>query len=105
MTREQADKRELRKFGIVTGAIFGLLFGFLLPWLRNHDSPLWAWVLWVILSAPALLRPRLLRFPHAGWVRLGAMLGWINSRIIVAVIFYLVVVPMGFIARVLGRDA
>jgi len=104
MTRENADNRELRKFGLLTGAIFALLFGFLLPWLRNKHFPLWPLVLWLSLSVPALLRPQLLRPVNAGWTRFGSMLGWINSRVILAIIFYLLVVPMGFVARMLGHD-
>jgi hypothetical protein len=104
MIREKSNDKQLRHFGLTTGAIFGGLFGLLLPWLKGHTLPLWPFLLWVALWAPALLWPRVLKYPYAGWVGFGTVLGWVNSRIILAVIFYLIIVPMGLAARLFGYD-
>jgi hypothetical protein len=100
----KSDEKQLRDFGLITGTIFAGLFGLLLPGLKAHALPLWPFFLWVALSVPALLRPRLLKYPYAVWVRVGAVLGWMNSRIILGVIFYLIIVPMGLAARLFGYD-
>jgi len=52
-------------------------------------------------SATATTVPEYL---FAGWSRLGLVLGWINSRIALTVIFYLVIVPMGFLMQLFGQD-
>jgi hypothetical protein len=101
---KKSNVKQLREFGLVTGAIFGALCGLLLPWLKGHALPLWPFLVWVGLSAPALLRPRLLKYPYAGWVGFGKVLGWVNSRIILGVIFYFIIVPMGLAGRLFGYD-
>ncbi|MBV8054631.1 MAG: sxtJ [Deltaproteobacteria bacterium] len=104
MTRGKSGNKQLRDFGLVTGAVFAGLFGLLLPCLKGRALPLWPFLLWVALSVPALLRPQLLKYPYAGWIRVGRVLGWVNSQIILAAIFYLIIVPMGLAARLFGYD-
>jgi len=57
---EQLDRKGLRKFGLVTGAIVLVLFGFLLPWIFGHGLPRWPWYVAGTLWIPALLVPDLL---------------------------------------------
>ena len=37
------------------------------------------------------------------WIRFGDAIGWVNSRIILGVLFYLVIAPIGLLLRVLGK--
>ena len=41
---------------------------------------------------------------HTGWMQFAAVLGWINSRIILSAMFFLVLAPIGFITRLFGRN-
>lgn len=41
---------------------------------------------------------------HTGWMRFAAVLGWINSRILLSVVFYGLLTPTGLVRRLLGRD-
>ena len=103
-SRTALGNKQLRDFGLITGAVFALLFGLFFPWLRSHSFPVWPWIFCAALSGPALLRPQALRYPYLGWTRLGLVLGSINSRIMLTVIFFLVIVPMGIALRLCGRD-
>ena len=96
--------RELREFGLLTGAIFISLFGLLFPWIRHHQHPQWPFALGAILIAAGLLYPAALRWPFAGWTFVGGVLGWINSRIVLSLMFYLVITPMGLVMRLFGGD-
>lgn len=40
---------------------------------------------------------------YRAWIKLGDMLGWINSRIILGIMFYLLFVPIGLLLRLLGK--
>ena len=100
----QAGKKELREFGLVTGTIVVLLFGLLLPWLFDHQSPLWPWIVGGVLWGWALLLPTSLLPVYQGWMEIGRVLGWINTRIILAVLFYALFLPSGFVMRLLGKD-
>jgi len=101
---KKLDKQELRKFGLVTGAIVAVLFGMLLPWLFNHVWPTWPWVVAVSLWAWAIFLPSTLEPVYHGWMKVGHVLGWINTRIILGVMFYTVFFLVGLIMKVIGND-
>ena len=48
--------------------------------------------------------PGVAKIFHRGWMTFAFALGYVNSRIILTLIFFLVFVPYGIISRVLGRD-
>lgn len=95
---------ELRKFGFVMAAMVAGLFGLLLPWLFGRTLPLWPWIVAVVIALPALFAPALLAPVHRGWMAVGGVLGWINTRILLAAMFYLVMLPVGLAMRLAGRD-
>jgi F0F1-type ATP synthase assembly protein I len=98
------NKQELRKFGLTTGAIVAVLFGLLLPWLFDHVWPTWPWVVAAALWIWAILLPATLEPVYHGWMKVGHVLGWINTRIILGVMFYTVFFLVGLIMKVLGND-
>lgn len=99
------DKKGLRKFGIVTGAIIVVLFALFFPWVFDMTSmPMWPWILAALLWVPALLIPSALRPVYTTWMKIGHAIGWVNTRIILGVLFYALVLPMGLIMRLFGND-
>jgi Saxitoxin biosynthesis operon protein SxtJ len=99
-----ASRKELREFGLIVGGLLAAIFGLALPLLKHHAIPLWPWIVGLVLAVPALLFPPALRGPHFLWMKLGLVLGWINQRIILTIIFYIIVLPTGLIMRAMGRD-
>jgi hypothetical protein len=90
--------RELRKFGLTVGGIF-LLLG-VVSWYRGHEiPPRVLWTLGVLLVGPALVAPRWLGPVERGWMGMAAVLGAINSRIILGVLYYVVLAPVGLVMR------
>lgn len=98
------SEKELRDFGLITGALLAFLFGLLLPWFKGYRFPFWPWIFCAALCGPALLHPRALKYPYAAWKRFGSALGWINSRVILTAIFLLVIVPIGLLLRLFTGD-
>jgi hypothetical protein len=93
-----ASTSELRRFGMTVGGAFVVLGG-LSRW-RGHDTaPLVMWTLGALLIAPGLVAPRVLGPVRRGWMRAGMALGEVNGRIILTVLFYVVLVPVGFVLR------
>jgi len=89
---------ELRRFGLTVGGVF-LALG-VVSRLRGHDvAPFVLWSLGVLLVAPAIMAPRALAPIQRAWMRAGALLGEVNSRIILTVLFYGVFAPLGFVMR------
>ena len=101
----QLDKKGLREFGLVTGGIVAGLFGLLLPLIFRHSLPAWPWIVATILASLAIRSPRSLAPVYQIWMRIGLVLGFINTRIILGIIFYGMFMPMGLIMRgLLKRD-
>lgn len=100
----QLDKKGLREFGLILGSIFAILFGIILPLLHRHTPPPWPWVIAVILWTLAILSPPTLNPIYQIWVRIGLTTGKIITPLWMGLVFYLVVMPMGFIVRLVGQD-
>ena len=98
------NNQELRNFGFISGAFVSVLFGLLLPWLFAHSIPLWPWIVLAVLSSLALLLPSILAPVYKVWMNVGHVLGWINTRIILGVIFYFLLLPIGLLMRLFGKD-
>lgn len=100
----ELDKKGLRDFGLITGALFALIFGLLLPWKFEWSWPVWPWALLAILAFMAFVSPAALNPVYRIWMRFGLIMGSIISRIILGLVFFLVVTPIGLIMRATGRD-
>jgi hypothetical protein len=96
--------KKLREFGLLLGAIFPVLFGILLPWLFDHDIPYWPWIISAIFVIWALAWPEGLKPVQKYWNQFGNILGWINSRIILGALFFILITPFGLIMRLVGHD-
>ena len=100
----ELDARGLRRFGLTTGGIVAGLFGILFPWILDRAVPTWPWVLAAVLIAWGLAAPASMRPVYRGWMALGLLLNKVTSPIIMAVVFFLAVTPMGLLRRVLGHQ-
>ena len=101
---ETLDKTGYRRFGLTTGALVVALFGLLIPWLFSLNYPGWPWLLGGLLITSALLVPRALQPVYAGWMKFGHVMNWINTRLILGILFYGVFLPFGMTMRLFGRD-
>ena len=102
------DKKGLRKFGLVTGAIFIGLFG-IIPMIIKHKTTHWTLPRWplfpgVPLIVMGLLIPTALAPVHRIWMKASLVMGWVNTRIILTVVFFVVLTPLGLLRRLLGKD-
>jgi len=102
--RETISKKQLREFGLLIGFGFPILIGWVLPSLFGHEFR--TWTLWV--GIPGLIlgltAPRLLHYPYLGWMALGHALGWVNSHIILGLVFIVVLQPIAYVMRLTGYD-
>jgi hypothetical protein len=96
--------KTLRRFGILVG---GVLLGFTLGALILHGSlsiPMWVvGVLGALLVGSALIRPNSLKVVQRYWMGFAFAIGWLVSRVILIVLFYGIVTPIGLVARLTGK--
>ena len=103
MSRAESRMPSERSFGLSVG-LASLAFGALLTW-RGHDrTGALVALTGVILVSGGLLAPAALRIPNRIWWRFASLLGWINSRILLTLFFFVVLTPAGCLMRLFGRS-
>jgi hypothetical protein len=101
-------KSDLRKFGFIMGGMFALIFGLIFPWLGDKTSttwPIWPFIVMAVFWAVAIIAPQILRPVNDIWIKIGNVLGFINSRIILSIMFFLLIFPIGLVLKVFGKDS
>jgi len=96
--------RAEKEFGLIVGGVFVLLG---LWWLYRGKFATAAYVLSAagsILVLCGLLFPRVLIVPRCLWMKLAEAMAYVSSRIILAIIFFLVMTPIGLVKRATGWD-
>ncbi len=94
--------RDLRNFGVMVGAVLNLLA--LWFWLRH--KPIYPFLLLpaVPLLVLGLTYPASLKWVYVSWMALAFALGQVVSMVLLTVFFFLVVTPLGLVARCFGKD-
>jgi len=98
----KTSPRDLRKFGLLVGGVFtvlGILF-----WARGKAHYPYFLAPGAALVALGSVVPRVLKPVYIGWMTIAIVLGFVISNIILTVFFFLVIMPIGLLARVFGKD-
>lgn len=100
---QAATGKELRQFGLSVGAIF-VVIGFWPLVFRGEPLRLWATGIGGLLIVCGGAVPSILAPVYKEWMRVGHILGWINTRILLGIVFYGLVTPIGIVFRLMGKD-
>lgn len=108
-------RADLRRFGLMFGCVLAALFGVLVPLIRHgfapglpfvsDNWPAWPWIAGATTGAWALLHPASLVWLHRPWMRFAQIAGWVNTRLIMLLLFYVIILPIGLLLRLFGKDA
>ena len=97
--------RQLRQFASIVVPLCALLLAALVWWRLGQRA-----LSWGILAAAAviaisgLLRPALARPIYLGWIYVSYPIGWVVGHVMIGIVFYIVVTPIGLVMRAVGRD-
>ena len=102
----ELSSKGLRQFGLILASILILLFGVLLPWVWNWSSfPNQIWIgAGLVILVWALIAPSSMRGLYIGWMRVALVIGDAVNTLILALVFYFVMTPMGVVMRLTGKD-
>ncbi len=101
---QQPTSKDLRQFGLLVGSVFAVIG--LWPLVFRSEPPrLWAMILGSLLIVLGAVVPQSLKQVYGGWMKIGHVLGAINTRIILGIIYYLLITPMGLVMRLMGKDS
>ncbi len=100
------SRKALRSFGWVVGAVL-LGIAAVVWWRRDWTATgavVWLGGIGGALVALGLLAPALLRPLYRVWMALAVVLGFVMTRVILTLVFYLVLTPIGLLLRLFGKD-
>ena len=107
MTKRGANARvtdaQARKTALLVGGVLLLIAAW--NFHRGRMTVVWVFgVLGALLFVAGLVVPPAARAFHTGWMRFAVALGYVNSRVLLTILFYGVFTPYGFVSRLMGRD-
>jgi hypothetical protein len=98
----KTSPHELRKFGLVVGGVFAAL-GLLFLWRHPGRTPYFL-IPGGTLMLLGLVLPRALKWVYIAWMSVAFVLGFVMAHVILTLLFFLVITPMGLVARLMGKD-
>ena len=98
------SSKEIRKFGLVIAIALGVIGSFVYLKSGSFDVPQWIWGIGLLFLILGFILPSILRPVYRIWMLLAYFIGGVISRIILTVLFYVVLTPIGLVLRLFGKD-
>ena len=98
----KTDKKSLKSFGVTIGII--LLAIAITLFVKNNLFLKSLGIISFVFLILGIIAPIMLKPFYLIWMIFAMILGWIMTRVILSLIFYFIVTPIGIIARLLGED-
>jgi hypothetical protein len=97
-----SEQSSPKSFGVVFAVVF--LIVALYPLISFEGLRIWALVVSMIFLFIAYVTPQILSLPSSLWFKFGMLLGSIIAPIVMALVYFVTVLPIGVIMRLLGKD-
>ena len=96
----------MKKNNITFGILFFIFFLIIgiYPLLSSKNIRVWSVVLSLVFLIITIIRPNLFTFLNKLWTQLGILLGKIISPIVMGLVFFFLITPIGMIIRILKKD-
>ena len=102
--RKIASKKQLREFGLLIGFGFPIFVGWIIPAISGHIFRIWSLWIGFPLLILGILKPSLLAYPYKLWMAIGLALGWVNSRLILGLVYFIILQPIAIVMKMFGYD-
>ncbi len=97
------EVKELKQFALTMSWALPLFFAVIIPWLFNFNWQYWPLYISAALLVFYVIRPTWLIVPYKFWMTVGGAIGWVNTRLILGLCFYILITPLGLILRLFGK--
>ncbi|GAB6281453.1 MAG: hypothetical protein STSR0008_01930 [Ignavibacterium sp.] len=92
--------KDLKKFGLTIGSILVFISGFL--YWKHYNSFIYFLVIGILIMFFGVVIPIVLKPLNKIWMIIAVLLGYVMTRIILSLLFYLILTPIGIIGRLSG---
>ena len=96
------DRKTLRSFGLLMAIALGVI-GSIVLW-RGGEAWIWLWILAALFLVAALALPHALAPVHKFWMGLAIPLGWLMTRLILTLVYFVAITPIGLVGRLFGKS-
>ena len=95
-----------RKNNITFGILFFVFFLIvgLYPLISNEPIRIWSIIVSLVFLTVTIIKPNLFTFLNKLWIKFGILLGKIISPIVMGLVFFFVVTPIGIFVKILKKD-
>lgn len=104
MVSKDKTSKELRNFGFLFSIFLIFFTKFILGFLFEIVTGNWPFVISIIIILLAIIIPKVLILLYVPWMKLANILHWVNTHIVMGIIFYLIITPTGIIMRLNGKN-
>ncbi len=101
------DRKKIRDFGIVMFTVVGLIIPAFLSWRADWIITDWMTRLFIFGSlflAVCVILPKPMQPVYRAWMTLAILLGLVMTKVIISLVFYLMMVPIGLIRQLVTGD-
>lgn len=102
MSKINICTENLKKFGVLMGIALFVIST--LIYIKNKEVVLWLPIISLLFFLFSILKPAVLKPPYFIWMKIAYLLSWVNTRIILSVIFYFIFAPVGLVMRLFRAD-
>ena len=95
-------KANNRSFGILVCIVFLLIA--LWPLISSNSIRYWALILSITFLILGAINSKLLSPLKVYWIKLGEILGKIIAPLVMSLVFFIILTPIGLILRIFGKD-
>ncbi len=101
--KQAITNKTLKEFGLLMVWAFPLFIGVIAPWIFDKGIQWWTLIVSAVFLVLALVAPKLIYFPFRAWMFVAGIIGFINTRLILGLTFYLLFFPIGMILRACNK--
>ena len=98
----KTGKKDLRSFGVIIGIILLLIAGFLF-YKEKESFQIFLYIAGSFIGF-GLIIPIILKPIYIVWMTFAVVLGWFMTRVILSLLFYVIITPIGLVMRTFGKD-
>ena len=97
----KGSKKDLSKFGLTVGIVIIAIAAFLF-WKQKGSYPIFA-IIGSCLILSGLIFPTILRPINKVWMTIAILMGWVMTKVILTILFFIVLTPLSFVARIFRK--